>query len=497
MMLGNQDIDKILEISPFACVLMADNYHIKYMNPIMSEFLSLEKDNDLTGFPFLEYLPDDDRESFIEFITQLDSPVKDQLWKVFRIVDSQGNPKKILMNGTNNLEKLGATGTFFLVGMPLFNSTLQNILPDHMEKNLFNKFSYNKYESIFDSATVGITIFNEKGVVEETNQTFIDQLGYSKQSTLDKHYSEFFQEEVKETFENLMEMIKKHKQDHVKDVITLEKNDNRHMILEISLSRIFNEYQNVNKIMMITEDITDQKDTHAALLQSEKLALTGRLAASLAHEINNPLQTSIGCLGLAEEMLVDDDRDLKVYIRMAIEEIQRSARIVKRLRDLNRKASFEDKAPVNLQEILEDVLLLTKNRLYDRNIVPIFPYQGPAPVVLASKDQIQQVVLNLMMNAIDAIPHGGQIYVDMINTKNPKGVRVKIRDTGVGMNEEVLSHLFDPFFTTKEDGMGLGLYICKQILEDHVGSLNVESEPGKGTAISFWLPGIDISEDEE
>lgn len=496
-MLSNQGVDKILEISPFACVLMAENYQINYMNPVMSEFLSLEKNNDLTGLPFLEYIPEEDRESFIEFITQLDKPVKDQLWNVFRFLDSQGNTKKILMNGSINLENLEVAGTYFLVGMPLFNSTLEKILPDYIERDLLNKFNDNKYKSIFDSATVGITIFNEGGVVEETNQTFMDQLGYSKKITLQKHYSEFFQEKVKETFENLLGMIKNFKKNHVKDVITLVNNNDGHMILEISLSRIYDEHQNVNKIMMITEDITDQKDTHAALLQSEKLALTGRLAASLAHEINNPLQTSIGCLGLAEEMLVDDDRDLKVYIRMAIEEIQRSARIVKRLRDLNRKATFMDKAPIDLQEIVEDVLLLTKNRLYDRNIVPIFPYQGPPPVVLASKDQIQQVVLNLMMNAMDAIPHGGQIYVDIINTENPKGVRVKIRDTGVGMDEEVMSHLFDPFFTTKEDGLGLGLYICNQILEDHGGSFNVESEPGKGTVFSFWLPSLDVSEDED
>jgi signal transduction histidine kinase len=202
-------------------------------------------------------------------------------------------------------------------------------------------------------------------------------------------------------------------------------------------------------------------------------------------------------LGLVEEMLDDEDDDLRVYIEMAMEELQRSARIVKKLRDLNRKTNPSDKTPINLQEILEGVLVLTKNRLYDQNIVPIFPYQGPQPYVLGSRDQIQQVILNLVMNALDAMQEGGNIYLDLFETKNPKGYDLRVRDTGKGISQEVMENLFDPFFTTKEDGLGLGLYISKQIINEHDGEMRVESEPGKGTAFSIWLPGLDDFEPEE
>jgi signal transduction histidine kinase len=97
----------------------------------------------------------------------------------------------------------------------------------------------------------------------------------------------------------------------------------------------------------------------------------------------------------------------------------------------------------------------------------------------------------LIMNAIDAIPNGGNIYLDIIKTTDPIGEKVIIRDTGVGISEENLARIFDPFYTTKDDGLGLGLFICKNIIEDHHGTMTVESQPGVGTAFSIWLPGMD------
>jgi signal transduction histidine kinase len=101
------------------------------------------------------------------------------------------------------------------------------------------------------------------------------------------------------------------------------------------------------------------------------------------------------------------------------------------------------------------------------------------------------------MNAIDALPQGGNIYLDIIHTDEPSGFMVKVRDTGVGIQPEHLEHLFDPFFTTKEDGLGLGLFTSKRIIEDHHGWLEVESEPGVGTEFIVWLPVVDSANGEE
>jgi signal transduction histidine kinase len=177
--------------------------------------------------------------------------------------------------------------------------------------------------------------------------------------------------------------------------------------------------------------------------------------------------------------------------------LQRSARIVKKLRDLNRTSDLSERSPVNLHEIINGVLVLTQNHLYDRDIIPVFPYQGPPPVIMASRDHIQQVILNLVMNAIDELPDGGNIYFDIIPSEEPKGITVSIRDTGSGIDPEIQNNIFDPFFSTKDDGIGLGLYICKEIIEDHAGTLSFKSEMGQGTEFSLWLPAFDNSPHKE
>jgi signal transduction histidine kinase len=101
------------------------------------------------------------------------------------------------------------------------------------------------------------------------------------------------------------------------------------------------------------------------------------------------------------------------------------------------------------------------------------------------------------MNAIDELPNGGNIYFDIIPSEEPKGITVSIRDTGSGIDPEIQHNIFDPFFSTKEDGIGLGLYICKEIIEDHVGKLSFKSELGQGTEFSLWLPAFDNSPHKE
>jgi PAS domain S-box-containing protein len=496
-MANNRDFNEILDIAPFACVLLSEEHSIRYINPIMMDFLHSSQENNLTDVPFLQFIPEKEQSSFFDFIESLSKPMNGQQWRVFNIVDSDHETKRLLLNGINNRDKLPLSSVYFLVGLPLYDENLRRILPEFIDQDLIDKISFNKYKTLFDSATIGILVLDEDGYIYEINQAFTNYFNLSKEAAYKKHYVDLFINVIEKDFDKLRRMIVAAKNRPVKNIITLEKEGGDRSILEISLSKIGNYGYSDDLIMMIAEDITDEQETQTALIQSEKLALTGRLAASLAHEINNPLQTSIGCLGLAEEMLNDENHDLSVYINMAMEELQRSARIVKKLRDLNRKTDKEEKEPIDLQALLDDVLVLTKNRLFDRNIVPVYPYQGPPPIVPASKDLIQQVLLNLMMNAIDALPNGGNIYIDILHTYNPKGITVKIRDTGVGMSKEVMQNLFDPFFTTKEEGLGLGLYICKKIIDDHNGKLTVDSELGQGTEFSVWLPGFNIEKQDE
>jgi signal transduction histidine kinase len=224
------------------------------------------------------------------------------------------------------------------------------------------------------------------------------------------------------------------------------------------------------------------------LVRAEKLSLTGRLAASLAHEINNPLQTVVGCLALAEEELAKEER-INRYLSMASKEIDRAARIVGELRDLNRDSQPEDREPTDVCALLERVIALSAQQAENSHVrVSWNPSEGERPEISLVKDRLHQVFLNLILNAIDAMAEGGELEITCQGAEDPPGIQVRFKDTGVGVPSELLPQLFEPFYTTKSDGVGLGLFISRNIIEDHGGRIEVTSEPGEGTTFTVWLP---------
>lgn len=488
--------ENIYKAIPFASMLLSDHLQILDMNAYLKELMLSQGNNEYIGRPVLEIIPSKDHPDLLNLIQNVDKQTKEPNWIMLRVIAEDGSEKPFLVYVTREDQKLGLDEAILLIGIPA-NVDLIEKLSSQFDQHPSSKSSVNKFENLFRHATIGIAVLDENGIVQEANIAFFEHSGVKKSEVLNKHFTTTFTNQAKEKLERLTNIFNKSKHPYVKDVIALKGQGDKHRIVEISLSGFYDEYEHSKKLMLFTEDITHQQDTHAALLQSEKLALTGRLAASLAHEINNPLQTSLGCLGLVEEMLTEDDQDLAEYINMAIEELQRSARIVKKLRDLNRTTDQTERSLIDLQELINGVLILTRNHFYDKDIVPVFPYQGPPPVIMASKDQIQQVILNLVVNAIDELPHGGKIFFDLIPTEDPQGIKANIRDTGLGIDPAIEKEIFDPFFTTKDDGIGLGLYICKQIIEDHAGTLTFRSEIGEGTEFSIWLPGFENSSNKK
>jgi len=239
----------------------------------------------------------------------------------------------------------------------------------------------------------------------------------------------------------------------------------------------------------MVEDITERRQAQEALIQSEKLAVTGRLAASLAHEINNPLQSVIGCLGLAQESLVaGEEKDADELLRIATEELERAAGIVAQLRDLNRPAGSGEKESADANLLLEHVLMLTREQCHRRGVEVVRGVTEDLPSLVLAPDRIKQAFLNLVLNAIEAMPDGGQLRVSTNRTDDPAGVSVSFADTGLGIVPDALPHIFDPFYTTKSEGLGLGLYITRSIVEEHRGRIEVESLFGEGATFIVWLP---------
>jgi PAS domain S-box-containing protein len=247
----------------------------------------------------------------------------------------------------------------------------------------------------------------------------------------------------------------------------------------------------------VAERTAELEASQVALLQAERLAIAGKLAASLTHEISNPLQSVIGCLGLAEEARAEG-QDVGAYLDIALVELRRVARIVARLRNLGHPPSeLAVKEPTDLPALLEQVLGLCRKKCQEQGIEIEVRVEDPLALPLLVRDQIEQVWLNLALNAIDAMPDGGRLSVHASLAEAPAGwagqaeqggIEISFADSGAGIPAHVLPQIFDPFYSTKPENLGLGLSICQDIVEQHGGHIAVESQPGQGSRFTLWLP---------
>jgi len=232
-------------------------------------------------------------------------------------------------------------------------------------------------------------------------------------------------------------------------------------------------------ISEITKHIT-------AYEQTNRLAAIGQLAGGMAHEINNPLSVILGFTQILIRETKDGDPSC-TPLKSIEQEARRCSKMVKDLLTFARIEKTFFKLS-NINSIIEDALYLIKTRAKTQNIEILVNFSENIPEIALNSNQIQQVIINLCNNAIDAMPQGGKIAIT--TKKLEKEVEITVSDTGTGISEEVKKHLFEPFFTTKEvgKGAGLGLSLVYEIVKKHNGSIEVESESNKSAAFKIKLP---------
>ena len=243
----------------------------------------------------------------------------------------------------------------------------------------------------------------------------------------------------------------------------------------------------------VQERTSELKKIHGQLFRSEKLASIGKLAAGVAHEINNPLTGVLTNSSLLLEDLEEADPK-RGDVQVIVNETIRCREIVKRLLDFARQTKPQ-KSLTNINSLIENIVLLVRNQASFRNVNIEKKLGENIPEIMADKDQIQQVFINFILNAADAMPKGGKIYIESRIIRNGDFVEIKFQDSGIGISEVNKNKIFDPFFTTKENGTGLGLSISYGIVEQHGGVINLESEVGKGTTFIVHLPTKTTMED--
>jgi len=245
----------------------------------------------------------------------------------------------------------------------------------------------------------------------------------------------------------------------------------------------------------VEERTRELREAQDALVQSQKLASLGKMAAGVAHEINNPLTSiTINAHLLLEDRGPDDpDRDALTLIA---EETDRCAKIVKGLLEFSRQTPSEA-TDADLNDIVERALALLEKQATVRNIKVVKDLDKALPFIVVDKNKMQQVVSNLVINACEAMPDGGTLTIATRPGDDGRRIELRVSDTGVGIPKSNMGQLFDPFFTTKSHGTGLGLAVSYGIVQQRGGTIEVESEVGKGSAFTVKLPLEETAENRK
>lgn len=267
----------------------------------------------------------------------------------------------------------------------------------------------------------------------------------------------------------------------------------RFMAMSSALKEKISELAKLNQDLLERNRDLDQtlrklQSAQEEIVRSARLAATGKMTAQLAHEINNPIHNIQSCLNTALKRLPQETRG-RDLIEVAYDEAGRLSRLTGQMLNVYRGSLVEEEMkPTNLNDMLDEVIVLTRDELSANKINVRTDIEKELPVLSGSGDKLKQVMLNLISNARDAMPQGG--HLDIIAAVENGNVRLAVKDDGVGIARENRSRIFDAFYTTKGkvSGVGLGLSVCYGIVSQHRGSIDVESTPGKGSTFTVVLP---------
>lgn len=235
----------------------------------------------------------------------------------------------------------------------------------------------------------------------------------------------------------------------------------------------------------ILRDTSERTRLEEQLRRTERVAELGTLASGMAHEIGTPMNVILG----RAEYLMDrvKEEQVKKGLQTIVAQVERITRVMNQLLSFARRKPPQP-GPLVFQEVIENSLEMFHERLSNHQVQVCTQIDPDCPKILADSDQMNQVLINLIMNAVHAMPHGGTLRIELGQEKDM--AKLTVSDTGHGIPKEVVNKIFDPFFTTKEfgKGTGLGLTVVKGIIEEHKGVITVESHEGKGTMFTILLP---------
>ncbi len=368
-------------------------------------------------------------------------------------------------------------------------------------RQLFRQTSKSKafLETIINGIEDQMMVIDLNYRIVEVNRALLEMVGLSRDEVVGKHCYE-----VSHHLEKPCSIP-----DHpcpLKDTLATGKaasathvhfdRDSREHYIHVVCHPMFDEQGRIRQVIDLSRDITQEITTRNQRLHDDKMTSLGKLSASVVHEINNPLTGILNFIKLMQRLLGKPTRgeeeleQLSTYLDLVYKETSRVSKAVSNLLVFSRKTRPEFK-PLNLNALLGESISLTEYQMRLQDIKVERRFAANLLLVMADQGQMKQAFLNLLLNAIDAMPDGGTLT---LTTRNGRGQSVvaQIADTGVGISKESLSNIFEPFYTTKQTGssVGLGLSVVYGIVRDHKGSIKVDSTVGRGTVFTVKLPGV-------
>ena len=352
-----------------------------------------------------------------------------------------------------------------------------------------------RYKELFDNVAEGVFIFNDRGQFIESNERVLESTGYTKEALLKLKITELLETDQIPFMENMIKQVSREKEARFE--LRLKTKDGSLIPYEINCRYVT--YLGEFCYLCVARDITQTKLLQNQLIRSERLAATGQLAASIAHEINSPLQGITALLNVIQTKHKKDKKLLEKLdlIKNAFESIRDT---VRNLIDLNRPGK-ENKQPIDINQVIENTTNLVRSYLTKSRVKINLNLKAKNAKLTGSPQQLGQVLMNLINNAVESITgsaefqqklketptHSGEIFVDTFDQNKELVIRVK--DSGPGIAKNDLEHIFDPFFTRKKTmGMGVGLSICNGIIEEHKGYIVAENAKDGGAIFTITLP---------
>ena len=256
--------------------------------------------------------------------------------------------------------------------------------------------------------------------------------------------------------------------------------------MAVSASKLSDEEGTPLGLVLLLKDLREIEALRKKIQRDQRLVSVGRLAAGVAHEIRNPLSSIKGFATYFKERHRDKPEDQQIAAIM-IQEVDRLNRVIGQLLDFARPVKITRK-PVRIKELMETSIKMIEQQAAEKGIVVRTEALPSEEVIRVDADRINQVLLNLYLNALDAMDEGGQLTIEVMASSRGGELTIKVSDTGCGIHREELGQIFDPYYTTKASGTGLGLAIAHNIIVAHGGRISVESQPGQGTTCSIVLP---------